>query len=74
MPAKWLIFFLMFSPVVLYAKQENDIELFEFLAMYEQSDDVFIDAEMDDQYETAEVTTKQNLTNDDVTKSEPDEY
>ena len=64
----------MFSPVVLYAKQENDIELFEFLAMYEQSDDVFIDAEMNDQYETAEVTTEQSLTNDDVTKSEPDEY
>ena len=73
MPAKWLIFFLLFSPVVLFAKQENDIELFEFLAMYEQSDDVFIDAEMDDKYETAEVTTEQNLTNEDVTKSESDE-
>ena len=73
MPAKWLIFFLLFSPVALYAKQENDIELYEFLAMYEQSDDVFIDAEMDDKYETAEFTTEQSLTNEDVTKSGSDE-
>lgn len=73
MPAKWLIFFLMFSPVVLFAKQENDIELFEFLAMYEQSDDVFIDAEMDDKYEISEIKDDESLTNQKVTKSESDE-
>lgn len=64
---------LFLSPVALYAIQENDIELFEFLAMYEQSDNIFIDAEMDDKYEVAEVTDETNLTNKNVTKSESDE-
>lgn len=73
MPAKWLIILLIFSPVVLFAKEENDIELFEFLAMYEQSDDVFIDAEMENKYETTEFTSEQNLINQEVTKSESDE-
>ncbi|MCW8901847.1 MAG: hypothetical protein OQK75_08105 [Gammaproteobacteria bacterium] len=73
MPAKWLIILLMFSPFALLANEENDIELFEFLAIYEQSDDVFIDAEMENKYETTEFTSEQNLMNQKVTKSESDE-
>ena len=63
---KWLIVLLCFSPVVLLANQENDMELFEFLAVYEQSDNVFIDAEMDNKNE-------QDLTNQNIVKSESDE-
>ena len=48
MLAKWLIILIVISPVALYATQENDMELFEFLAMYEENDNVYIDAEMDD--------------------------
>ena len=38
---------------------EQDLELFEFLAMYEKKDDVFIDAEMDDKTEIKELTNQQ---------------
>lgn len=48
MPVKWLVVLLWLSPLVLFASQEDDMELFEFLALYEESDNVFIDAEMDD--------------------------
>lgn len=73
MPVKWLILLLCISPAVLNATQENDIELFEFLAMYEEGDIAFIDAEMDDKYESAEFKNEQSLTNQNVTKSESDE-
>lgn len=73
MPAKWLIILLCFTPVVLFAKQENDMELFEFLAMYEEKDNVFIDAEMDDKNESVITENKQNLTSENVIKSESDE-
>lgn len=73
MTAKWLIFFSFLSPIILYAVQEDDIELFEFLATYEQSDNVFIDAEIDDKYEVAKVTNEENLINQNITKSESDE-
>ena len=73
MPVKWLILFLCISPAVLYATQENDIELFEFLAMYEEGDNVFLDAEMDDKYESAEFKNEKYLTKKNVTKSESDE-
>ncbi len=69
MRAKWLIIFIMFSPVALYATQENDLELFEFLAMYDENDNVFIDAEIDDN----ENIRKQNLTSEKVSKSDADE-
>lgn len=63
MPVKFLILFLCFSPVVLMAKQdlvqEQDLELFEFLALYEKDDAVFIDAEMDDKTEHTTLTSKQ---------------
>jgi len=69
MLAKWLIIFIMISPVALYATQENDMELFEFLAMYDENDNVFIDAEIDDN----ENIRKQNLTSQKVSKSDTDE-
>lgn len=65
MRVRLLILFLCFSPALLSAKQdkeqtvEQDLELFEFLAMYEKKDDVFIDAEMDDKTETKELTNQQ---------------
>jgi len=59
----------MISPVALYATQENDMELFEFLAMYDENDNVFIDAEIDDN----ENIRKQNLTSQKVSKSDTDE-
>ena len=73
MPVKWLIILLSFSPVILFAQQENDIELFEFIAMYEQDDNIFIDAEMDDKDGTAEVENNKSLAIDKMTKSESDE-
>jgi len=73
MPAKRLVALMLFIPALLYAEQEDDAELFEFLAMFDQSDNVFIDAEMDDKYVTAKVTTEENLTNQKVTKSGSDE-
>jgi len=73
MPAKWLVALLLFSPVILFANQEADMELFEFLAMYEENDNVFIDAEMADKNVNTEVNYKQNETNQRVTKSESDE-
>lgn len=73
MPAKWLVILLCLSPIVLFASQEDDMELFEFLALYDEKDNVFIDAEMNDKKESAEVINKQNVTNQRVTKSESDE-
>ncbi len=69
MRAKWLIIFIMILPVALYATQENDLELFEFLAVYDENDNVFIDAEIDDN----ENIRKQNLTSQKVSKSDTDE-
>ena len=74
MLAKWLIIFIMISPVALYATQENDLELFEFLAMYEENDNVFIDAEMDDKSVNNESTKEQNLTSQKVSTSDSNEY
>ena len=68
MLAKWLIILIVISPVALYATQENDMELFEFLAMYEENDNVYIDAEMDDKD-----NSEQNLTSQKVSKSDSDE-
>jgi hypothetical protein len=59
----------MILPVALYATQENDLELFEFLAVYDENDNVFIDAEIDDN----ENIRKQNLTSQKVSKSDTDE-
>ena len=72
MRVRYLILLLCFSPTILFAKQEeqfleHDLELFEFLAMYEKKDEVFIDAEMDDKIET------KNLTNQQVNMSESNE-
>ena len=64
MRVRFLIFLLCFSPTILFSKQdkeqllEQDLELFEFLAMYEKNDEVFIDAEMDDKIETKDLTNK----------------
>ena len=73
MPAKWMIVFLCITPVALFANQENDMDLFEFLAMYEEKDNVFIDAEMDDKNENVVINEKASLTSQKVTKSESDE-
>ena len=73
MPAKWLAALLLLSPLALFAIQEDDIELFEFLALYDEKANVFIDAEMDDKKERDEVINKQNVTNKNVTKSGSDE-
>jgi len=82
MPVKWLATLLLIFPVLLYAQQEDDIELFEFLALYDQDDNAFIDAEMDERIETANVSPEDSLTNQnlltpdllkpEVIKSEPD--
>ncbi len=64
----------MISPVALYATQENDLELFEFLAMYEENDNVFIDAEIDDKSVNNENTKEKNLTSKKVSTSDSNEY
>lgn len=76
MPVKWLFVILCFSPVAVYAMQESDMELFEFLALYEQHDNVFIDAEIDDENKDVEHGSKLNLTtlpSENVIKSEANE-
>jgi len=74
MQAKFLILFLCLAPAVLLAKQEqdvssaeNDLELFEFLAMYDKNDVAFIDAEIEDKTEVGKITRQQ------VETSESDE-
>jgi len=74
MPVRFLIVFLFLSPGVLLAKQEQyekiteqDLELFEFLAMYEKNDAVFIDAEID------EKSVNNDLKSQHVKTSESDE-
>lgn len=71
MPAKWVIIFLCLTPVALLANQENDMELFEFLAMYEENDNVFIDSEIDDKNEN--VVMNENSKNKKVIKSDSNE-
>ena len=73
MPVKWFVTLLFIFPAILYAQQEEDIELFEFLAMYDQSDNAFIDAEMDERIDTVNADAEDNLTSQDIMKSEPDE-
>ena len=73
MPAKWYAALLLLSPVILFANQENDLELFEFIALYEENDNIFIDAEMADKNENVKVNYEQNKTNQRVIKSESDE-
>lgn len=56
MRVNFLIIFLFLSPSFSHAKQETieeDLDLFEFLAMYEKDDAVFIDAEMDEKIDTS---------------------
>ncbi len=73
MPAKWFVVLLCLIPAALIASQEEDMELFEFLAMYDENDNVFIDAEMDNKNETSELDIEHNVSNQRVTKSESDE-
>jgi len=64
MLAKWLSVILLFLPMTLLASEENDMELFEFLATYEQDDNVFIDNE---------IKNEENFASQKVVKSESDE-
>lgn len=73
MQAKWIVFVLLLSPIALYANQENDLELFEFLAAYDEKDNIFIDAEIDDKDIKNENVSKKSLTNHKVSKSDSDE-
>ena len=73
MPVKRLATLLLIFPAMVYAVQEEDIDLFEFLAMYDQSDSAFIDAEMDERIDTVNADAEDNLTSQDVMKSESDE-
>lgn len=64
MPARFLIIILCLSPLISFSKEddviEKDMELFEFLAMYEQDDVIFIDAEIDDKDESDKKLVIQN--------------
>lgn len=54
MRARFLVLFIFGLPCALFAEQgmqkllEQDLELFEFIAMYEKEDAIFIDAEIED--------------------------
>lgn len=74
MLARGMILIILLSPIALYANQENDLELFEFLAMYEENDNVFIDAEMDDKSMSNENIKEKNLTSQKVSVSDSNEY
>ncbi len=73
MPVKWLIALLLVFPALLYANQEEDMELFEFLAMYDQDDSAFIDSEMDERIEPNNTSMEDSLTTQEGMMSEPDE-
>jgi len=73
MQAKWIVLVLLLFPVALYANQESDLELFEFLAMYDEKDNIFIDAEIDDKDTSNLNTSSESLTNHKVSKSDSDE-
>ena len=54
MRARFLVLLICGLPCALFAEQgmqklfEQDLELFEFIAMYEKEDAIFIDAEIED--------------------------
>lgn len=73
MPAKWLITLLLVFPALLFASQEEDMELFEFLAMYDQNDNAFIDAEIEQRIENKKTSTDVNEIDLEVPKSVSDE-
>ena len=72
MPARWIVFLLCFLPAIVYTAQESDMDLFEFLATYEEKDNDLIDDEMDNS-KPVKVTDKQDITRQKETKSEANE-
>ena len=68
----WILFLLL-SPALALAgladEKKQDLELFEFLAMFDQKDGLYLDAEMDD----AKTNVQQRVKNSKVTKSESNE-
>jgi len=67
MPVRLLIFLLCFMPSFLFAQQEqnnlsleHDLELFEFLAMYDKEGEVFIDSEIENKSGVATVINQQD--------------
>ena len=68
----WILFLLL-SPALALAgledEKKQDLELFEFLAMFDQKDGLYLDAEMDD----AKTIVQQRVKNSKVTKSESNE-
>lgn len=76
MPARFLVMVMLLSAFGLFAKQvsanEQDTELFEFLAMYDQNDEIFIDSEIDEKINEP-VTKQDKVKNLNDTKSESDE-
>lgn len=73
MSVRMLIFILLSSPALIYAGQDDnkaqDLDIFEFLAMFDQNDSVYIDSEMDD----SKKNVQQNETSTTVTKSKSNE-
>lgn len=74
MPDRSLIFLLCFFSNMVFAGDkeksqdslvEHDLELFEFLAMYEKDDGVFIDAEIDERTVMVEKITNQHVNTSD---------
>ena len=73
MPVRYLILLLSLSSTAINAEQrandEQEIDIFEFLAMFEQQDDDYLDSEIFD----AEVYNKQHSLNEQTEKSMSDE-
>ena len=73
MPVRLIMVLLLLSPSVLIAKQgdeaEQDMELFEFLALFEQKDEIYIDEEIND----IESKDETDTTSPKAVKSESDE-
>lgn len=76
MPARVLLLFMLLLPFSLITKpayaKEQDMELFEFLAMYDQNDEIFIDSEIDEKVNET-VSKQDNVTSINDIKSESDE-
>lgn len=62
MPVRFLMLCFLISPIIVYAEQNNnaeeDLELFEFLALFDEKDNDYIDTEMSDE----KIFTKKSIT------------
>jgi hypothetical protein len=73
MSARLFVFILLTSPALIFAAQvdnkDQELEIFEFLALFDQKDSIYLDTEMDD----AKISAQPSEATSTVTKSKSNE-